>query len=304
MGDMRNIVIPESIAEGYEFPSDTRVTFCDDLADAPLDVMNDAHFIVLPYLGSAIEMDEVIRRAPNVQVIQTLTAGFDSVLPHIPSGVTLCNLSRVHDSGTAELAVALTLSVLRDLPQTVRAHDRAEWHTYFSRSLADKQVLLIGYGEVGKATERRLSGFECDITRVASSARDGVHGINDVLSLVPEADVIILTVPLNEGTRGLVDAQFLAAMKDGSVLINVARGPVVVTDALIAELKTGRISAGIDVTDPEPIPAGHELWTVPNLMITPHIGGETDTYEPRARKRIHRQLDLWLAGEPLESVIR
>ena len=304
MGDMRNIVIPESIAAGYEFPSDTHVTYCDDLGDAPLDVMADAHFIVLPYLGSSIEMDEIIRRAPNVQVIQTLTAGFDSVLPHIPSGVTLCNLSRVHDSGTAELAVALTLSVLRDLPQTVRAHDRAEWHTYFSRSLTDKKVLLIGYGEVGKATERRLAGFECDITRVASTARDGVHGIADVLSLVPDADVVILTVPLNEGTRGLVDAQFLAAMKDGSVLINVARGPVVVTDALIAELRSGRISAGIDVTDPEPIPDDHELWTVPNLMITPHIGGETDTYEPRARKRIYRQLDLWLAGEPLESVIR
>ncbi len=301
---MRNIVIPESIAAGFEFPADVSVAYSDDLADAPLDVMNDAHFIVLPYLGSSIGMDEIIRRSPNAQVIQTLTAGFDSVLPHIPDGVTLCNLSRVHDSSTAELAIALTLSVLRDLPRTIHAQANSYWETFFARSLTDKKVLLIGYGEVGKATEKRLLGFECEVTCVASSARDGVHGIDEVLSLVPDADVIILTVPLNEGTRGLVNAEFLRAMKDDSILVNVARGPVVVTDALIAELRTGRISAAVDVTDPEPIPADHELWTVPNLLITPHVGGETDVYEPRARKRIHRQLDLWLSGEPLESVIR
>lgn len=301
---MRNIVIPESIAAGYEFPADLSVAYSDDLADVPLDVMNDAHFIVLPYLGSSIGMDEIIRRSPNAQVIQTLTAGFDSVLPHIPDGVTLCNLSRVHDSSTAELAIALTLSVLRDLARTIHAKANSYWETFFARSLTDKKVLLIGYGEVGKATEKRLLGFECEVTRVASTAREGVHGIDEVLSLVPDADVIILTVPLNEGTRGLVNAEFLHAMKDDSILVNVARGPVVVTDALIAELRTGRISAAVDVTDPEPIPADHELWTVPNLLITPHVGGETDVYEPRARKRIHRQLDLWLSGEPLESVIR
>ena len=301
---MRNIVIPESIAAGYEFPADLSVAYSDDLADVPLDVMNDAHFIVLPYLGSSIGMDEIIRRSPNAQVIQTLTAGFDSVLPHIPDGVTLCNLSRVHDSSTAELAIALTLSVLRDLPGTIHAQANSYWETFFARSLTDKKVLLIGYGEVGKATEKRLLGFECEVTRVASTAREGVHGIDEVLSLVPDADVIILTVPLNEGTRGLVNAEFLHAMKDDSILVNVARGPVVVTDALIAELRTGRISAAVDVTDPEPIPADHELWTVPNLLITPHVGGETDVYEPRARKRIHHQLDLWLSGEPLESVIR
>lgn len=301
---MRNIVIPESIAAGYEFPADLSVAYSDDLADVPLDVMNDAHFIVLPYLGSSIGMDEIIRRSPNAQVIQTLTAGFDSVLPHIPDGVTLCNLSRVHDSSTAELAIALTLSVLRDLARTIHAQANSYWETFFARSLTDKKVLLIGYGEVGKATEKRLLGFECEVTRVASTAREGVHGIDEVLSLVPDADVIILTVPLNEGTRGLVNAEFLHAMKDDSILVNVARGPVVVTDALIAELRTGRISAAVDVTDPEPIPADHELWTVPNLLITPHVGGETDVYEPRARKRIHRQLDLWLSGEPLESVIR
>lgn len=301
---MRKIVIPAYMAAGYEFPSDIEVTICEDLADASLEVLSEADFVVLPDVDSELSNGDAISRMHSVKVVQTLTAGFDSVLPHIKEGVTLCNLGGVHDVATSELAVTLTLAALRELPRAVHAQANHAWERFYATGLADKRVLIVGYGEVGKAVEKRLLGFDCHITRVASTARGDIHGIAEVKSLLPEADVVMLTMPLNDSSRGLVDADFLSTMKDGALLVNVARGRVVVTDALIAELKSGRISAAIDVTDPEPLPSDHELWTAPNLLITPHIGGDSDAFEPRARKRIQSQLDLWLAGKPLECVIR
>jgi phosphoglycerate dehydrogenase-like enzyme len=239
----------------------------------------------------------------NVQVIQTLTAGFDNVQPYVPVNVTLCNAAGVHDDATSELAVLLTLSALRDMPRSFRAQQEHHWETYFARSLADKTVLLIGYGNVGKAAEKRLLGFGCEVIPVARTARDHVHAITELPNLIPLADVVMLIVPNNPGTVNLVDAKFLASMKDESVLVNVARGVVVDTDALVAELKTGRISAALDVTEPEPLPADHVLWSLPNVIITSHNGGEGDVFWERARTRIHSQLDLWLAGKPLECVI-
>ena len=240
----------------------------------------------------------------NVKVIQTLTAGFDNVLPHLPSGVTLCNAAGVHDDSTSELALALTLAAQREIPKTVRAQDRGEWLHFFAPSLADKNVLLIGYGGVGKAVEKRLLSFECSVTPVATRARDHVKAISELPELIPLADIVILTVPLNDQTRDLVDAKFIAKMKQNSLLVNVARGPVVNTDALLDALTSGKIRAALDVTSPEPLPTDHPLWSAPNCLITPHLGGETDIFEKRARKRIHSQLALWLTGEPLECVVR
>ena len=299
----RHIIAPDWIVKGYDFPADVQITECDDLAELSDDVISNAEFVVLPYEGSSISIEEAITRMANVKVIQTLTAGFDNVQPYMPADVTLCNAAGVHDDATSELAVLLTLSALRDMPRSFKAQQEHHWETYFSRSLADKTVLLIGYGNVGKAAERRLLGFGCKVIPVARTARDHVHAISELPNLIPSADVVMLIVPNNPGTVNLVDAKFLDSMKDDSVLVNVARGVVVDTEALIAELKTGRISAALDVTEPEPLPADHPLWSMPNVIITSHNGGEGDVFWARARARIHSQFDLWLAGKPLECVI-
>jgi phosphoglycerate dehydrogenase-like enzyme len=298
-----HVIAPDWIVSDYEFPADVQVTQCDDLGELDKDVMATADFVVLPYEGSTISISEAISRLPNVKVLQTLTAGFDNVQRHVPAGVTLCNAAGVHDDATSELAVLLALSALRDMPRSFRAQQEHHWETYFARSLADKNVLLIGYGNVGKAAEKRLLAFGCTVTPVARTARDHVHSIAELPNLIPLADVVMLIVPNNPGTVKLVDAKFLAAMKDNSVLVNVARGVVVDTDALVAELKSGRISAALDVTDPEPLPAAHVLWELPNVIITSHNGGEGDVFWDRARARIHSQFDLWFAGQPLECVI-
>lgn len=299
----RHIIAPDWIVKGYEFPADVQVTECDDLAELSLEVIGDAHFVVLPYEGSSLTIQEAIARMRSVKVIQTLTAGFDNVQPFVPADVTLCNAAGVHDDATSELAVLLTLSALRDMPRSFKAQQDHHWETYFARSLADKTVLLIGYGNVGKAAEKRLLGFGCKVIPVARTARDHVHAIAELPNLISSADVVMLIVPNNPGTVNLVDAKFLASMKDDSILVNVARGVVVDTDALVAELKTGRINAALDVTEPEPLPADHPLWSLPNVIITSHNGGEGDVFWNRARTRIHSQFDLWLAGKPLECVI-
>jgi phosphoglycerate dehydrogenase-like enzyme len=298
-----HVIAPDWIVSDYEFPADVQVTQCDDLGELEKAVMATADFVVLPYEGSTISISEAISRLPNVKVLQTLTAGFDNVQPHVPAGVTLCNAAGVHDDATSELAVLLALSALRDMPRSFRAQQEHHWETYFARSLADKNVLLIGYGNVGKAAEKRLLAFGCTVTPVARTARDHVHSIAELPNLIPLADVVMLIVPNNPGTVKLVDAKFLASMKDNAVLVNVARGVVVDTDALVAELKSGRISAALDVTDPEPLPAAHVLWELPNVIITSHNGGEGDVFWDRARARIHSQFDLWFAGQPLECVI-
>jgi len=264
--------------------------------------LESIEFFVPRYMGgpAAISM---IGQMKSLKVIQSPNAGVDDLLAVLPKGVTLCNAAGVHDDATSELAVLLTLSVLRDMPRSFKAQQNKHWETYFARSLADKTVLLIGYGNVGKAAEKRLLGFGCKVIPVARTARDHVHAISDLPNLIPSADVVMLIVPNNPGTVNLVDAKFLASMKDDSVLVNVARGVVVDTEALLAELRTGRIAAALDVTEPEPLPADHPLWAMPNVIITSHNGGEGDVFWERARTRIHSQFDLWLAGKPLECVI-
>src|SRR5262245_35787868 len=191
----------------------------------------------------------------SLRVVQTLTAGVDNIRGRVPDGVTLCNGRGIHDTSTAELALTLTLASLRGVPGFVRAQDRREWEFGWHDALADRTVLLVGYGAIGRAVEARLRPFEVEVVRVARSARDGVHAIDELPDLLPAADVVVLLVPLTDATRGLVDAGFLARMKDGALLVNVARGAVVVTDDLVAELSTGRIRAAVDVVDTEPLPS-------------------------------------------------
>lgn len=263
-------------------------------------------FYVVPYMIGGLALAPVPSMT-GLRVLQTLTAGYDDVLAVRPPGVTLCNAVGVHDASTAELALTLVLSSLRGVPEFVRAADEHRWAAERRPALADRQVLLVGYGGVGRAIERRLDGFEADLVRVASTARDvpqgRVHGIDELPDLLPRADVVVLCLPLTDATRGLVDARFLAAMKDGALLVNVARGPVVDTAALLAELRSGRLTAAVDVTDPEPLPAVHPLWDAPGLLVSPHVGGNTTAFPPRAYRLVVDQLRRFAMGEPLAGVV-
>ncbi|MER5596029.1 2-hydroxyacid dehydrogenase [Streptomyces sp. NPDC002265] len=301
--------IPPDEIEGL--PQGPAYLFWNGEADFPADPA-DCAFYVVPYMKPA---DVGLRPLPamsSVQVVQTLSAGTDNVEPglkYLRPGVQLCNARGVHDASTAELALALILASLRGIPDFVRAQDQGRWAGGFRPALADKNVLVVGYGAIGEAIEDRLVPFEvARVARVARSerttARGRVHPLTELPALLPEADVVVLSTPLTESTRGLVDEAFLARMKDGALLVNVARGPVVDTEALLRELKSGRITAALDVVDPEPLPPGHPLWHAPGVLISPHVGGPTSAFLPRAKRLLVDQLGRFVNRQPLRHVIR
>ncbi|WP_171112797.1 MULTISPECIES: 2-hydroxyacid dehydrogenase [Streptomyces] len=271
----------------------------------------DCSFYVVPYMKPTGVGVRPMPEMTSVQVVQTLSAGIDHVEPglgHLPPGVRLCNARGVHEASTAELALALILASLRGIPDFVRAQDRGEWIGGFRPALADRTVLIVGYGSIGAAIEDRLAPFElARVARVARSerttARGPVHPLTELPVLLPEADVVILSTPLTETTRGLVNDEFLSRMKDGALLVNIARGPVVDTKALLTELESGRITAALDVTDPEPLPPSHPLWQAPGLLISPHVGGPTSAFLPRAKRLLVDQLHRFVNREPLRNVI-
>jgi phosphoglycerate dehydrogenase-like enzyme len=243
-------------------------------------------------------------------MVQLLTAGYDNVLAALPAGVQLANAAGVHDASTAEMAVTLTLSSLRGIPGYVAAQERSQWLPLVLRpSLADKKVLILGYGGIGVAIARRLSGFEVALTAVASRARGGdelvasVHGVDELPALLPEHDIVIVIVPLSEATTGLVDRDFLASMREGALLVNVSRGKVVDTEALVEAVGTGRVTAALDVTDPEPLPAGHPLWRLPGVLISPHVGGASSAFAPRAVALLREQIAAFAGERPLRNVV-
>jgi phosphoglycerate dehydrogenase-like enzyme len=287
---------------GARLPETVAVDVYDGVGAVP-ESIDEVEFYVLPYTFAPRPLP-LMGQMPRLRVVQALTAGYEHVLPHLPAGVCLCNARGVHDASTAELALALMLAALRGIPDFVRGQDRGEWRHARHDALADRSVLILGYGAIGAAVERRLSGFETTVVRVASRARDGVHALAELPELLPTADVVVVCTPLTEQTRGLVDADFLARMCDGALLVNVARGGVVDTDALLAELTAGRLRAALDVTDPEPPAPGHPLWTAPGLLLSPHVGGNSSAFEPRAKRLIVEQLTRYAVGEPLENVVR
>ncbi|WP_240032825.1 2-hydroxyacid dehydrogenase [Micromonospora globbae] len=289
---------PEVVAER----GDLDIALYDGTQPVP-ENLDDVEFYALPYGIIDPRFCEPIARMPRLQVVQTVTAGYDHVLPYLRPGLTLANGRGVHDAATAELAVALTLAARRRLPDFVRAGDEGRWASGWSTGLADARVLIVGYGSIGAAIERRLAGFEVEVSRVARNARPGVRPISDVAELLPQADVVIVATPLTPETEGLVGKDFLARMADGALLVNVSRGRVVDTGALLAELSDGRLHAALDVTDPEPLPADHPLWSAPNVLISPHVGGLTAAMAPRVRRLLLDQIRRYEAGEPLANVV-
>jgi phosphoglycerate dehydrogenase-like enzyme len=175
-----------------------------------------------------------------------------------------------------------------------------------AEELTGKSVLLVGYGAIGKEIERMLAPFDVEVMRVARSARSEpeVHMASELDSLLPRADVIVLILPSTAESRGLIGKRQLALLRQGTLLVNAARGPIVDTDALVDALNSGRIRAALDVTDPEPLPEGHPLWSCPNLLLTPHIGGSTPQFAPRALQVVAQELERYMKGEPLRNVVQ
>ena len=263
---------------------------------------DQVEYVVLPHRVKP----EVIRKLgtlPRLQTIQITSAGADHVLPHVPRHLRLCNARGAHTAATAELTVSLIVASLRNFPRFAIAQHEGRWDTTLSDSVGGKRVLIVGYGDIGAAVERRLAGWDVTVERVARHARDGIRTLAELPELLPEADVVVTLVPVTDETRQLVNKDFLAAMKDGALLVNAGRGVIVDTDALLAELTSGRLRAALDVTDPEPLPAGHPLWQAPGLLLTPHVGGAVHDVRQRGYRVVAEQLARLAAGEPLRNVI-
>jgi phosphoglycerate dehydrogenase-like enzyme len=261
-----------------------------------------AQVLVPPFLPQTSSV-EVVERLPELRLVQLLTAGAEAWVGRLPAGVTLSDCRGAHSGATAEWIVGALISVYRHFPQFVRAQDTGRWDYHVTDTLAGKRVLIVGAGDVAEHTVRRLAPFEVTTTLVARRARPGVHGIDEVHDLLGRHDACVVIVPLTEATRGLVDARFLAAMPDGALLVNAARGPVADTAALTAELVSGRLRAALDVTEPEPLPAGHPLWAAPGLFLCPHVGGSVPGRLERAYRVAAAQIAAFARGEQPSNVV-
>jgi phosphoglycerate dehydrogenase-like enzyme len=266
------------------------------------DSADEVEVVVLPFWVPPSRM-AVLAKLPRLKLIQLMSAGAENVVPFVPSGVTLCNARGVHDPAVAEWIVAVILAQVRELPRFMAAQQAGTWDPVRSEPLAGQTVLIVGYGSIGEAVERMLAPFDVTTEHIARRPRPGVMSMDDLPQALPRADIVILLVPVTPATAGLVDAKFLARMHDGALLVNAARGSIVDTAALLAELVSGRLRAALDVTDPEPLPDGHPLWSAPGLLLTPHVAGAMTTAGPRVMALVKDQLTRYAAAEPLLNVV-
>ena len=272
--------------------------------DAPLPPEADAaEVVVAPFLATA-EFVEALGRLPKLRLVQLLTAGAEAWIGRLPDGAALSDCRGAHGGATAEWVVATLLAIYRHLPRFTAAQAEGRWDYHITEELAGKRVLIVGAGDLAEQTVARLAPFDVATTLVGRRARDGVHPIDEVAGLLPHHDACVVVVPLTDATRGLVDAAFLAAMPDGSVLVNGARGPVVDTEALVAELVAGRLRAALDVTDPEPLPEGHPLWSAPGLLLTPHVGGSVPLATDRAFRIAAEQIRQFAEGNTPSNLVK
>jgi phosphoglycerate dehydrogenase-like enzyme len=269
---------------------------------APSDVID---LVVPPYMAGNAGLP--LLADVRTQLIQGQAIGYDGIEQKLPAGVVFANAATVHETSTAELALALVLAAQREFVRFVQAQATGTWSPVTASSLADRRVLVLGYGGVGKAVAARLAPFEVDLVAVASTARDEdgvhVHAAAELPDLLPGVDIVVVTLPGGEATRHIVDDAFLSALPEGALVVNVGRGSLIDTDALVAHVRTRGIRAALDVTDPEPLPADHPLWTLDGVVIAPHVGGATDAMHPRVVRLLRRQIGHLLAGEEPENVV-
>ena len=266
------------------------------------DLAATAQVLVPPFLATSAAV-ALTEKLPRLRLVQLLTAGAEAWVGRLPEGVALSDCRGAHGGATAEWIVSVLLATYRHLPRFVRAQDAREWDYHQTEELAGKRVLVVGAGDVAEHTVARLEPFGVRTTLVGRRPRDGVHGIDEVYDLLAEHDACVVIVPLTDATRGLVDARFLAAMPDGAVLVNAARGPVADTEALTAELASGRLRAAVDVTDPEPLPSDHPLWSAPGLLLTPHVGGSVPLAMERAFAVAAEQIAAFVAGKQPPNLV-
>ncbi|MFI5035375.1 MAG: 2-hydroxyacid dehydrogenase [Acidimicrobiales bacterium] len=285
-----------------EAPPGLRPLVWDMLVDAPFEHID---IVVPPYMGSL----SLLARLASVttQLVQSQSVGYDGVSDALPPGHVFANAATVHETATAELTLALVLASQRGLPDVVRHADLGQWRSAWQPGLADRAVLLIGAGGVGSAIEARLRPFEVAVTRVARTARSdergSVHAARELPDLLPRADVVIVAVPLSEATVHLIDDDFLSRVRDGALVVNVSRGAVADTAALVTHASSGRVRLALDVTDPEPLPADHPLWTLPGVLISPHVGGMTSAMLPRMARLLRLQIDRLACGDAPVNVV-
>jgi phosphoglycerate dehydrogenase-like enzyme len=264
--------------------------------------LSEVTFYVPTYMGGRAAL-ELTKKMPKLKVLQVPNAGYDDAMEYLRPGITLCNGRGIHDDSTAELAVGLAIASLRGFPTFVRDQDKGEWVNKNYNSINDRKIGIVGFGSIGSTIARMLAGFSVEIVAFTQSGRDRTIAISEIDKHLPSLDVVILILPLTKESKHLFDARRLALMKNGALLVNVARGPIVDTEALIKELNSGRITAALDVTDPEPLPKGHPLWSAKGVFISPHVGGNSSAFDRRARRLIESQLELLAQGKPLNNVI-
>ncbi|MBB5955421.1 phosphoglycerate dehydrogenase-like enzyme [Saccharothrix tamanrassetensis] len=263
----------------------------------------DAEVLVPKFLHNT-DPREFFGRLPKLRLVQLLSAGVERFIGTVPEGVMLSTCRGAHGGSTAEWAIGALLAIYRDFPAFELARRERRWDYHVTETLQDKKVLVVGAGDLGEQFRRRLEPFDASATLVGRTARDGVHGMDELPELLGGFDAVLVVVPLTAETRGMVDAGFLSRMKDGAVLINAARGPVVDTAALVAELATGRLRAALDVTEPEPLPADHPLWTVPGLFLTPHVAGSCTGHAERAYAVVAGEVARFARGEEPRNLVR
>lgn len=300
------ITIPDALVRGTlgDVGSDVEIVEWDMSGPAPRQHID---IVIPPYLQSWEGLANL--EGLDVKLVQCLTLGYDGVTEFLPKNMVFANAASVHETSTAEMTLALILASQRYLPDFVRAAEAGTWAPSWHPSLADRTVLLVGYGGVGRAIEARLLPFETTIVRLArherTDERGRVYGLDSLHELLPLSDIVVIAVLLDESTHHLVDAEFLSLMPDGSLFVNIARGGVADTDALLAEARSGRIRLALDVTDPEPLPDGHPLFGLSNVLISPHVAGMSSAALPRITRLVRQQIERMRQGEePLNVVMR
>ena len=282
---------------------DVQVFPADPYADPRL---GEVELLVPPMRMSesvALDLDDLLRHMPSLRVVQTLSARVDGIVDKIPAGVDLCSARGAHDVPVAEWVVGAILAGLKDFALYRDNQRERHWAAGTTQELAGAGVLFLGYGSIARQAERRLAPFGPRFWRVARRAREGVQAMSELPGLLPQADIVVVLLPLTRQTRGVVDAPFLARMRKGALLVNAARGGLVDTAALLDALRAGRVRAVLDVTDPEPLPEDHPLWHAPGVLITPHVAGRVPNWQAPAYALVRDQLERFARGQPLLNVV-
>lgn len=295
------------LADLSPLPEGLKGVVWDLKSDPEGGALSEIDGVILPYIDASAVMGS-LARVEDLKFVQTQSTGYDGVVEAAGPGAGVATASGVHASATAELAIGLMLAKLRGIDQAVRDQQYGVWRPERRQSLADRRVLLLGVGGIGHEIARRLEPFEVSLTRVGSSARTDefgrVHASAELTALAATHDILVSVLPLNQQTHQLVGEEVLAALPDGALVVNVGRGAVVDTAALTKEVLSGRLQCALDVVDPEPLPQDHPLWSTPNALITPHIGGNASAFQPRILKLLRQQLEALAEGQAPANLVQ